>query len=74
MAWPKGFEGPSPSSPRLAVGRAMPPFAHHSVGYVGLGQPNMERPGLGTVHSPLPSCPPQLCVSEVWIVQKNLQP
>lgn len=52
----------------------MPPFAHHSVGYVGLGQPNMERPGLGTVHSPLPSCPPQLCVSELWIVQKNLQP
>lgn len=54
---PKDSERQPPSSPRLAVGRAMLPFAHHSMGYAGLGQTFTERSRLGTVHTLPPSCP-----------------
>lgn len=56
----------------------MLPFAHHSVGYVSLGQTFTERSGLGTVCTLPPSGPSwpphSVSVSELWIMQNNLQP
>ena len=54
MAWPKGFEGQSPSSPRLALGRAMPPFVYIPWGMSVLANPAQRGQGWGqsALHCP----------------------
>lgn len=75
LRWPvpKGSEGQSPSSSRLAVVRAI---CHLLIpwGMSALANPTEVRAG----DSPHPTAPPAhlsfVFVSELWIVQKNLQP